>query len=214
LAHQQTDQPSVTKPLNQPTLKGLNKSPLCLLHPLTISVSLFSVVALLYPTLAGLNELLLVCEKKLDKLIYPRTIYPPLSMERGGKKRQTMKNQPEPEKLLPLTPAVFHILLALADGDKHGYGIMREVAERTKGQMRMGPGTLYGSIKRMMLQQLIEEADERPDPELDDERRRYYRLTNFGQRVAVAETKRVRQLVGIAQDKRLLGGGKLSAAFD
>jgi DNA-binding PadR family transcriptional regulator len=109
-----------------------------------------------------------------------------------------------------LTPAVFHILLALADGEKHGYGIMREVSERTGGQMRMGPGTLYGSIKRMLEQGLIEETEERPDPELDDERRRYYRLTDFGQKSAVAEYGRLRQLVGIAQSKRLLDGGKLA----
>ncbi len=122
-----------------------------------------------------------------------------------------MRTKREPEKMLPLTPAVFHILLALADGDKHGYGIMREVSDRTDGQMRMGPGTLYGSIKRMLEQGLIEEAEERPDPELDDERRRYYRLTDFGQKLAVAESRRLRQLVGIAQGKRLLGSGKLAS---
>ena len=121
-----------------------------------------------------------------------------------------MKSKREPDQLLPLTPAVFHILLALADGGKHGYGIMREVLERTNGQMRMGPGTLYGSIKRMLEQGLIEEAEERPDPELDDERRRYYRLTDFGQKLAEAESRRLRQLVGIAQGKRLLDGKKLA----
>ena len=120
-----------------------------------------------------------------------------------------MKTKKEPKNLPPLTPAVFHILLALADGDKHGYGIMREVSDRTDGQMRMGPGTLYGSIKRMLEQGLIEEAEERPDPELDDERRRYYRLTDLGQKLAVVESRRLRQLVGIAQGKRLLGTGKL-----
>ncbi len=88
-----------------------------------------------------------------------------------------------PESLLPLTPAVFHIMLALADGERHGYGIMQEVAALTDGALRLGPGTLYGSIKRMLADGLIEETDERPDPELDDERRRYYRLTDFGQRV-------------------------------
>ena len=124
-----------------------------------------------------------------------------------------IKTKKEPEKMVPLTPAVFHILLALADGDKHGYGIMREVADRTDGQMRMGPGTLYGSIKRMLEQGLIEEAEERPDPELDDERRRYYRLTDFGQKLAVAESRRLRLLVGIAQGKRLLGSGKLSSGI-
>ena len=97
-----------------------------------------------------------------------------------------MKNtKRDPEALLPLTPAVFHVLLALADSERHGYGIMQEVAARTNGMMRMGPGTLYGSIKRMLAAGLIEESGERPDPALDDERRRYYRLTDFGRRVAL-----------------------------
>jgi len=116
------------------------------------------------------------------------------------------KTERSPESMLPLTPAVFHILLALADGERHGYGIMQEVAARTDGTMRMGPGTLYGSIKRMLADGLIEASDERPDPELDDERRRYYRLTNFGQRVAHAEARRLEQVVRIAQAKRILSG--------
>jgi DNA-binding PadR family transcriptional regulator len=110
----------------------------------------------------------------------------------------------EVEALLPLTPAVFHILLALSDGERHGYGIMREIAERSHGTFRMGPGTLYGSIKRMLADGLIAESDERPDPALDDQRRRYYRLTPFGQRVAEAEARRLAQLVGVARAKRLL----------
>ena len=118
-----------------------------------------------------------------------------------------MKNtERSPESMLPLTPTVFHILLALADGERHGYGIMQEVAARTDGTMRMGPGTLYGSIKRMLADGLIEASDERPDPELDDERRRYYRLTSFGQRVAQAEARRLEQVVRIAQTKRILSG--------
>ena len=108
------------------------------------------------------------------------------------------------DALLPLTPAVFHILLALADGERHGYAIMQEVARRTEGKMRLGPGTLYGSIKRMLAEDLIEESDERPDPELDDERRRYYRLTQFGQRVAAAEVERLAKLVRVAKSKSLL----------
>jgi DNA-binding PadR family transcriptional regulator len=112
----------------------------------------------------------------------------------------------QPQAMLPLTPAVFHILLALADGEKHGYGIMQEVATITEGQMKMGPGTLYGTIKRMLEAGLIEESDERPDPELDDERRRYYRLTDFGGRVASAEARRLATLLGVAQSKRLMGG--------
>ena len=106
--------------------------------------------------------------------------------------------------LLPLTPAVFHILLALSDGERHGYGIMQEIAARTRGKVRMGPGTLYGSIKRMLDDALIEESGERPDPALDDQRRRYYRLTPFGQRVAEAEAQRLADLVGVARAKRLL----------
>ncbi|MGH3148106.1 MAG: PadR family transcriptional regulator [Rubrobacter sp.] len=109
-----------------------------------------------------------------------------------------------PRDLLPLTPAVLHILLALADEERHGYGIMQEVEARTGGQTRLGPGTLYGSIKRMLADGLIEESDERPDPELDDSRRRYYRLTGFGRRVAGAEAERLRDLVNTARARKLL----------
>lgn len=104
----------------------------------------------------------------------------------------------------PLTPAAFHLLLALADGEKHGYAIMQAVALRTRGEVRMGPGTLYGLIKRMLADGWIEELDERPDPALDDERRRYYRLTSLGQRVAVAEAGRLAQLVSAARQQGLL----------
>lgn len=112
----------------------------------------------------------------------------------------------DPGSLLPLTPAVLHILLTLADGERHGYGIMREVEDRTGGEMRLGPGTLYGSIKRMLADGLIEESDERPDPEMDDQRRRYYRITDFGRRVAGAEAERLQSLVSMAREKKLLGG--------
>ena len=112
----------------------------------------------------------------------------------------------DPRDLLPLSPAVLHILLSLADEDRHGYGIMREVEDRTGGGVRMGPGTLYGSIKRMLGDGLIEESDERPDPELDDSRRRYYRITDFGRRVAGAEAARLESLVSSARDKKLLRG--------
>lgn len=116
-----------------------------------------------------------------------------------------MKNtERNPEALLPLTPTVFHILLALVDSERHGYGIMQEVLKHTDGAMHMGPGTLYGSIKRLLADGLIEPAGERSDPTLDDERRRYYRLTDFGQRVAFAEAQRLEQLVHIAQAKSLL----------
>ncbi|MBN1313623.1 MAG: PadR family transcriptional regulator [Anaerolineae bacterium] len=106
---------------------------------------------------------------------------------------------------LPLTPVVFHILLALADGEKHGYAIMQEVERVTDGHISMGPGTLYGSIKRMLAANLIEESDERPDQALDDQRRRYYRLTAFGQRVLNAEAMRLAQAVRLAVDKHVLG---------
>jgi DNA-binding PadR family transcriptional regulator len=103
----------------------------------------------------------------------------------------------------PLTPAIVHILLALADDDRHGYGIMQEVARLTDGAVRMGPGTLYGTIKRLLGARFIEEADERPDPELDDERRRYYRLTPQGRRALTAETARVATLISAARAKKV-----------
>ena len=106
----------------------------------------------------------------------------------------------------PLTPAVFHILLALADGPKHGYGIMQEVETITEGRVKMGPGTLYGSIKRMLASGLIAEEQERPDPELDDERRRYYRLTGPGADALRAEVWRLSDLVQVAHRKRILVG--------
>ena len=120
-----------------------------------------------------------------------------------------MNNQSrQAQDMLPLTPAVLHILLALADGERHGYGIMQEVTRRAGGQVKMGPGTLYGSIKRMLADGLIEELGERPDPALDDERRRYYRLTSFGLRVMQAEVLRLQQLVRLAQSKRVIGGSE------
>ena len=112
------------------------------------------------------------------------------------------------EDMLPLTPAVLHILLALADGERHGYGIMQEVTRRAGGQVKMGPGTLYGSIKRMLADGLIEEAGERPDPALDDERRRYYRLTGFGLRVMQGEILRLQQIVNVAQAKHVISGSE------
>jgi DNA-binding PadR family transcriptional regulator len=105
--------------------------------------------------------------------------------------------------LLPLPPVTFHILLALSGGDRHGYAIMAEVAERTGGQVRLGAGTLYRSIDRMLEQGLVEEVNERPAPELDDERRRYYRITPFGTRVARAEMQRLTDLVKLARQSGL-----------
>jgi DNA-binding PadR family transcriptional regulator len=104
---------------------------------------------------------------------------------------------------LPLTPAIAHILLALADEDRHGYAIMQEVARVTGGATRMGPGTLYGTIKRLLAGGLIEEAEDRPDPALDDERRRYYRITRLGRRVLEAETARLTALLSAARAKRV-----------
>lgn len=111
-----------------------------------------------------------------------------------------------PADFLPLTPAVFNILLALADGEKHGYAIMLEVEENTDGQVKMGPGTLYGSIKRMLAAGLISESDERPDEDLDDQRRRYYCLTGLGQRVLAAEAERLAGQVAVARAKQVLKG--------
>ena len=114
----------------------------------------------------------------------------------------TLRN---PEEFLPLTPAVFNILLTLADGEKHGYGIMLEVEANTKGQVLMGPGTLYGSIKRLLQANLIEESDERVDPQMDDPRRRaYYRLTQLGRRTLRMEAERLASQVQIARTKRIL----------
>ena len=106
---------------------------------------------------------------------------------------------PPLNQLLPLTPAVFHILLALADEDRHGYSIMRHVAKTTEGAVRMGAGTLYGTIKRLLRAKLIEEIDERPDPAMDDERRRYYRLTARGRRLLQAEVSRYSKTVKLAR---------------
>lgn len=96
-----------------------------------------------------------------------------------------------------------HILVALADGEKHGYAIMRDILDHSGGTITMGSGTLYGSIKRMLAQGLIEETDERPDPALDDQRRRYYRLTALGHRVGAAESARLEALVRAARMRRL-----------
>jgi DNA-binding PadR family transcriptional regulator len=107
---------------------------------------------------------------------------------------------------LPLSPPEFQIVLALADGEKHGYAIMQEVQTRSGGRTRLGPGTLYGALKRMLGGGLVEETEERPDPVLDDQRRRYYRLTDAGRRLAIAEAERLAELVRTARDKQLLEG--------
>jgi DNA-binding PadR family transcriptional regulator len=110
-----------------------------------------------------------------------------------------------PESHLPLAPATFQILLALVDGERHGYAIMKEVAERTGGAVRLGPGTLYGALKRLLAGGLVAEGGERADPELGDERRRYYRLTERGLAVARAEARRLEAMVRAARKKKLIG---------
>ncbi len=116
-----------------------------------------------------------------------------------------------PGDILPLTPAMFHILLSLAPGERHGYGIMQEVAAQTGGRLRIGPGTLYTAIKRMLAAGWIEEAAERPDPALDDQRRRYYRLTDLGRRTLRTEAERLAAMVRLAQQARVLGGAEGTA---
>jgi DNA-binding PadR family transcriptional regulator len=105
----------------------------------------------------------------------------------------------KPESLLPLPPATFHILMSVAAEDRHGYAIIQDTAARTNGQLKLSAGTLYRSIQRMLEQGLIVEIEERPSPELDDERRRYYRITPFGEAVARAEARRLTELVRLAK---------------
>ena len=108
------------------------------------------------------------------------------------------------QTFLPLKTQWFHIMLSLAGGEQHGYGIMQEVLQRTTGKVRLWPATLYGSIKRMIEAELIEESNERPAPEVDDARRRYYRLTELGRRVLDAECERLQELVRTIQTKRAM----------
>lgn len=111
---------------------------------------------------------------------------------------------PDPNTFLPLPTAVFHILVALADRDRHGYSIMQDVAARTDGQVRLSAGTLYSSIRRMLEQGLIVELRESPDPTSQDERRRYYRLTELGRQVAVADARRLSDLLSQARETGLI----------
>lgn len=110
----------------------------------------------------------------------------------------------DPQKFLPLKTQWFHIMLCLAGGEQHGYGIMQEVLDRTEGKVRLWPATLYGSLKRLIEADLIEESDERPAPEVDDARRRYYRLTALGKRVLDAECDRLQGLVRAIRKKQAL----------
>ena len=104
----------------------------------------------------------------------------------------------------PLTPAVFHILLALSGGERHGYGIMKQVEADSQGKVNMGAGTLYGSLKRMLDAGLVKESDKRIDPEMDDERRIYYRMTGVGKKALAAELERYGHLVTLARERKLL----------
>src|SRR5688572_16483117 len=110
----------------------------------------------------------------------------------------------DPRELIPLTPMVLQILLALADGDKHGYAIIKEVRRRSAGEVELGASSLYAVLKRLVADDLVVETDERPDPSLDDERRRYYRLTKLGRQAAIAEMKRLEDILRQARAKRLL----------
>lgn len=122
-----------------------------------------------------------------------------------GKRSTAPPPVPSADDQLPLAPATFHILLALVDDERHGYAIMQEVAERTDGTVRLGAGTLYGALKRLLEGGLVAEGGERADPAMGDERRRYYRLTPFGLAVARAEARRLDAVVRAARQKRLIG---------
>jgi DNA-binding PadR family transcriptional regulator len=113
-----------------------------------------------------------------------------------------MAKLPDPEDFVPLKPHWFHVLLSLSNQEQHGYGIMQEVLDRTGGKVRLWPATLYGTLKRLMDADLIEESDDRPAPDLDDARRRYYRLTKLGRRVLNAECERLEDLVRVIRAKR------------
>ena len=110
----------------------------------------------------------------------------------------------DPDVLLPLKPVVFQVLLSLLDGERHGYAIVQDIAERSSARLQIEPGNLYRTLRFMLDETLIEESDRRPSPEADDERRRYYRITKFGQRVAAAEAARLVELVADARARNLL----------
>jgi DNA-binding PadR family transcriptional regulator len=114
------------------------------------------------------------------------------------------KDVSDPDSFLPLPTAVFHILVALADRDRHGYSIMQDVAARTDGKVRLSAGTLYSSIRRMLEQGLVEELRDSPDPASQDERRRYYRLTKLGRQAAVADARRLSDLLSQARATGLI----------
>ncbi len=130
----------------------------------------------------------------------------------GDETRAPIPDVPEPEAYLPLTPAVLDIMVALGEEELHGYAIMREVRRRTGGKRRLAPGTLYRSLRQMEERGWVVESEERPDPDLDDERRRYYRLTDLGRRVALAELERLEGLVSAARSKGFIPSARPSGA--
>lgn len=111
---------------------------------------------------------------------------------------------PPPEVLLPLSVPVFQILLSLAEADRHGYGIIGDIRKRSREEVVLSTSTLYGAIKRMMRDGLVERSDMRPDPELDDERRRYYRITDFGREVAACEAQRINRLAEMVRETQFV----------
>ena len=121
---------------------------------------------------------------------------------------KTSDRMDEVQPLLPLTPALFHVLLALADGEKHGYAILKEVERATDSKVQLSTGTLYGIIKRLLEAGMIEQPGKRPSARNDDPRRRYYRLTAFGRQVAMAEAERMEEVLFMARAKRLLRGAQ------
>jgi DNA-binding PadR family transcriptional regulator len=131
----------------------------------------------------------------LDNIIPPQSYYTCFCTS------MSLRDQATTDDLTPLSPAVFHILLSLGEGERHGYALKREISLRTGGKLKLGPGVLYGSINKMLELGMIEESDDRPDPHLDDERRRYYRITPHGRQVAQAEAARMRQLVRLAASR-------------
>lgn len=120
--------------------------------------------------------------------------------------RYSMGSTTNSKSNAPLTPAVLHILLALSTQERHGYGIMKQVESDSQGKVNMGPGTLYGSLSRMMDAGLIRETDKKIDPEMDDERRVYYKITNLGKKALAAELERYNEVVAVAKQKRLSPG--------
>jgi len=140
-------------------------------------------------------------------LLTPRSAPPNVSVT-----DVSMAKPNAPQDPLPFTPPVYHILLALADGERHGYGIKQDAAHQTRGALRLGPGTLYGCLKRMLTARWVEESDERPDLVLDDQRRRYYRITPLDNQAVRAEARRLAEAVSAARAKRQFEKRKLGLA--